>query len=87
MDKSKKKNKYKRKKRFRWMPNWFFIVLAASMIGFSNCYYEEYRWIDSCRNFIQYEQVFEDEDKYKKYKRLRWTRFKRTNNQHTGHNQ
>ena len=79
MDKSKKKIKYKRKRRFRWMPNWFFIILAASMIGFSNAYYEEFRSIDNCRNFIQYEQVFNDEDKYKKYKHLKRIRIKRMN--------
>jgi hypothetical protein len=58
------------------MPNWFFIVLAASMIGFSNAYYEEFRSIDNCRNFIQYEQTFNDEDKYKKNKHLKWFRIK-----------
>jgi hypothetical protein len=33
------------------------------MIGFSNAYYNEYRWINNTRNFIQQEQVFDDEDK------------------------
>ncbi len=58
------------------MPNWFFIVLAASMIGFSNAYYEEFRSIDNCRNFIQYEQIFNNADKYKKNKHLKWFRIK-----------
>ena len=79
MDKSKKKNKRKRKRRFRWMPNWFFVILAASMIGFSNAFNNEYRWIDNCRNFIQYEQIINDEDKHKKSKHLKWIKIKRTN--------
>ena len=79
MDKSKKKIKRKRKRLFKWIPNWIFIILAASMIGFSNAFYDEYRWIDNCRNFIQYEQIFNDEDKYKKKKHLKWKRRKRTN--------
>ena len=33
------------------------------MIGFANAYYDEYRWINNTRNFIQQEQVFDDEDK------------------------
>ena len=61
------------------MPQWLYIILAASMIGFSNAYYNEYRMIDNCRNFIQYEQIFNDEDKYKKKKRLKWIKIKRTN--------
>jgi len=77
MDKSKKKNKYKRKRRFRWMPNWIFIILAASMIGFSNALYNENRWIDNCRNFVQYEQIIDDEDKFKKYKHLKWIKVKK----------
>jgi len=42
---------------------WIYIILAASMIGFSNAYYDEHRWINDTRNFIQQEQVFNDEDK------------------------
>lgn len=61
------------------MPNWFFIILAASMLGLSNVFYNEYRWIDNCRNFIQYEQVINDEDKTRKKKNLRWAEIKRTN--------
>jgi hypothetical protein len=76
MDKSKRKLKLKRKRRFKWMPQWLFIILAASMIGFSNALYDENRWIDSSRNFIQYEQIFNDEDKNKKKKNLKWARIK-----------
>ena len=79
MDKTKRKIKYKRKRRFRWMPQWFFIMLASSMIGFSNAYYDEYRWINNSRNFIQHEQIFNDENKYKKKKNLKWERLNRTN--------
>lgn len=32
------------------------------MIGFTNAYYDENRWINDTRNFIQQEQVFNDED-------------------------
>lgn len=32
------------------------------MIGFSNAYYDENRWINDTRNFAQQEQVFNDED-------------------------
>jgi hypothetical protein len=61
------------------MPNWLFIILAASMIGFSNAFYDEYRLIDNCRNFIQYEQIFNDEDKKRKKKQLKWIKIKKTN--------
>ena len=47
------------------------------MIGFSNALYNENRWIDNCRNFIQYEQIIDDEDKYKKYKHLKWIKVKK----------
>jgi hypothetical protein len=57
------------------MPNWFFIFMAASMIGFSNAYYEEYRSIDNCRNFIQYEIVFNDEVKKRRRKHLKRIKF------------
>jgi hypothetical protein len=77
MDKSKKKITRKRKRRFKWMPQWIYIILAASMIGFTNAYYDEYRWINNSRNFIQYEQIFNDEDKYKKKKNLNWERIKK----------
>jgi hypothetical protein len=79
MDNSKKKFKWKRKRRFRWMPNWLFIILAASMIGFSNAFYDEYRSIDNCRNFIQYEQLVNDEVKKRKKKHLKWIKINKTN--------
>jgi len=47
------------------------------MIGFSNALYNENRWIDNCRNFIQYEQIIDDEDKFKKYKYLKWINVKK----------
>jgi hypothetical protein len=78
MDKS-KKNKWKRKRRFSWIPNWLFIILAASMIGFSNAFYNENRWVDNCRNFIQYEQIINDEDLKKKKKHLKMIKINRTN--------
>jgi len=46
----------------KWLRKWTYIILAACMIGFSNAYYDEYRWINNTRNFIQQEQVFDDED-------------------------
>ncbi len=51
----------KRAIRATW--RWIYIILAASMIGFSNAYHDENRWINDTRNFIQQEQVFSDEDK------------------------
>jgi len=39
-----------------------YIILAASMIGFSNVYYDECRMINEARNFVQQEQVIDDED-------------------------
>jgi len=47
------------------------------MIGFSNALYNENRWIDNCRNFVQYEQIIDDEDKFKKYKHLKWIKVKK----------
>ena len=32
------------------------------MIGFSNAYYDEHRWINDIRTKAQQEQVFDDED-------------------------
>jgi hypothetical protein len=60
------------------MPNWLFIILAASMIGFSNAIYDEYRSIDNCRNFIQYEQLVNDEVKKRKKKYLKWIKINKT---------
>ena len=51
------------------------------MIGFSNAIYDEYRSIDNCRNFIQYEQLVNDEVKKRKKKYLKWIKLtKRTPN-------
>jgi len=61
------------------VPQWLYIILAASMIGFSNAFYEEYRSINNCRNFVQYEQIFNDEDRFKRKKHLKWFKIKRTN--------
>jgi len=47
----------------KWIRRLIYIILAACMIGFANAYYDEYRWINNTRNFIQQEQVFDDEDK------------------------
>jgi hypothetical protein len=47
----------------KWLRRILYIVLTACMIGFANAYYDEYRWINSTRNFIKQEQVFNDEDK------------------------
>jgi hypothetical protein len=50
-------------KRFtKWIWHWIYIILAASMIGFSNAYYDEHRMINDIRNKVQQEQVFDDED-------------------------
>jgi len=32
------------------------------MIGFSNAYYDEHRWINDITNKFKQEQVFDDED-------------------------
>jgi hypothetical protein len=50
-------------KRFaKWIWRGIYIILAASMIGFSNAYYDEHRWINDIRNVVQQEQVIDDED-------------------------
>ncbi|MFO7864135.1 MAG: hypothetical protein R6U85_09065 [Salinivirgaceae bacterium] len=46
----------------KWARRWAFIILAAFMIGFSNAFYDEFRWINDTRNFDQPEQVIDDED-------------------------
>lgn len=38
------------------------IVLAASMIGFSNAFYDEHKMLSDIRCFIQQEQVMDEED-------------------------
>lgn len=47
---------------FKWIWRFIFIVIASLMIGFSNAFYNEFRWINDIRNFIHPEQVVEDED-------------------------
>lgn len=39
-----------------------YILLAASMIGFSNAFYDESKMINNVKNWIQQEQVIDDED-------------------------
>jgi hypothetical protein len=46
----------------KWIWKWLYIILAACMIGFSNAYYDEHRWINDIRTKVQQEQVFDDED-------------------------
>lgn len=46
----------------KWVRRPVFIILAALMIGFSNAYNDELRWINNTRNFDQAEQVIDDED-------------------------
>ena len=65
MDKSKNKNsllvngiKYLSK----WARRAVFIILAACMIGLSNAFNDESRWINDTRNFDQQEQVIDDDD-------------------------
>jgi hypothetical protein len=43
----------------------FYILLAASMIGFSNAYNNEYKMLNDIRCFMRQEQVINDDDKYK----------------------
>jgi hypothetical protein len=65
MDKSTNKNIsfFNRIKRVtKWVWRWMYIILAASMIGFSNAYYDECRMVNDIRNKVQQEQVFDDED-------------------------
>lgn len=50
-------------KRFaKWIWRGLYIILAASMIGFSNAYYDEHRWINDIRTKAQQEQIFDDEE-------------------------
>lgn len=46
----------------KWARKSVFIIFAAFMIGFSNAYNEEFRWINDIRNFVEKEQVIDDED-------------------------
>lgn len=50
-------------KRFsRGVRRWSLIILAASMIGFSNAFNDETRMLNDLRNWVQQEQVVDDED-------------------------
>ncbi|NOQ25878.1 MAG: hypothetical protein GQ564_10995 [Bacteroidales bacterium] len=65
MDKSKNKNFqfFNRIKCLsKWARRWVFIIFAAFMIGFSNAFNDESRWINDIRNFDQMEQVIDNED-------------------------
>ena len=46
----------------KWIKRWIYIILTASMIGFSNVFYDECRMLGDIRNFVQQEQVIDDED-------------------------
>ena len=65
MDKSKVEN-FRFLKGLKFLAKWIgrinFIILAALMIGFSNAFYDEERSISNTRNFVQQEQVIDDED-------------------------
>jgi len=65
MDKSKNKNFQffnGIKCLLKWARRLAFIILAAFMIGLSNAFNDELRWINDTRNFVQQEQVIDDED-------------------------
>jgi hypothetical protein len=65
MDKSKNKNFLffnGIKCLLRWARRLVFIILAAFMIGLSNVFNEEFRSINDARNFVDQEQVIDDED-------------------------
>jgi hypothetical protein len=65
MDKSKNKN-FRFFNRIKCLSKWarrsVFIILAACMIGLSNVFNDEFRWINDTRNFDQQEQVLDNED-------------------------
>lgn len=46
----------------RWIRRGIYIILAAFMIGLSNVYYNECRMIDDTRNFVEQEQVIDNEE-------------------------
>lgn len=50
------------KRIIKWLWRGIYIILAASMIGFSNAFYDEHRWINDIRSRVQQEQVIDDED-------------------------
>ncbi|HAF30307.1 MAG TPA: hypothetical protein DCG75_14795 [Bacteroidales bacterium] len=46
----------------RWIRRGIYIVLAALVIGFSNAFYNECRMINDTKNFVEQEQVIDNED-------------------------
>ena len=46
----------------KWVRKFIFIIFAAFVIGFTNAFNEEFRWINDSRNFVEQEQVIDDED-------------------------
>ena len=46
----------------RWIRRGIYIVLAAFMIGLSNTFYNECRMINDTRNFVEQEQVIDNEE-------------------------
>ncbi len=46
----------------KWIRRGIYIVLAAIMIGLSNSFYNECRMIKDTRNFVEQEQVIDEED-------------------------
>ena len=50
-------------KRFsKWIKRSLFIIIAAAMIGFTNAFYGESRWINDSGSFDQQEQLINDDD-------------------------
>ena len=46
----------------KWVRRLVFMIIAAFIIGFSNAFNDEFRWINDIRNFDQQEQIIHDED-------------------------
>jgi hypothetical protein len=47
---------------FKWLTKTLYLILIASMLGFSNAYYNETRTIYDIRFEFKQEQVLENED-------------------------
>ncbi|OFX28381.1 MAG: hypothetical protein A2033_02700 [Bacteroidetes bacterium GWA2_31_9] len=45
----------------KWVRRSIFIIFAACMIGLSNAFNDEQRWINNTKNFNQQEQVNDDD--------------------------
>ena len=52
----------KNKSLFEWLTKTLYLILIASMLGFSNAYYNETRTIYDIRFEFKQEQVIENED-------------------------